>query len=151
MAINEIQSSRLSIPFIANEYISTGVNWLTLITSPTFPRRYCHRQHSSEKSTWRTHSRFYSLLIMLAICISRSTRIIKWVNEGTLIKPAGVQSSDSRKTSAAQSGRWEQHLGLFKSSPGSDLPTDRHALTAALIHFSRTLGWVHFCSIYDFA
>jgi len=51
----------------------------------------------------------------------------------------GVQSSESR-TSANQSARWEQHLGLFKSSPGSDLPTDRHALTAALIHFSRTLG-----------
>ncbi|KAL7048214.1 hypothetical protein ACKWTF_003266 [Chironomus riparius] len=51
-----------------------------------------------------------------------------------------VQSSDSRKTSTGQSGRWEQHLGLFKSSPGSDLPADRHALTAALIHFSRTLG-----------
>lgn len=57
-----------------------------------------------------------------------------------LIKFPGVQSSDSRKTSAAHSGRWEQHLGLFKNSPGSDLPTDRHALTAALIHFSRTLG-----------
>lgn len=57
-----------------------------------------------------------------------------------LIKPAGVQSSDSRKASCGQSGRWEQHLGLFKNSPASDLPTDRHALTAALIHFSRTLG-----------
>lgn len=56
-----------------------------------------------------------------------------------LIKSPGVQSSDSRKTSAGQSGRWEQHLGLFKSSP-SELPADRHALTAALIHFSRTLG-----------
>ncbi|KAG5679021.1 hypothetical protein PVAND_008624 [Polypedilum vanderplanki] len=52
-----------------------------------------------------------------------------------------VQSTESsHKTSGVQSGRWEQHLGLFKSSPGSDLPTDRHALTAALIHFSRTLG-----------
>ncbi|CAO1358104.1 unnamed protein product [Diamesa serratosioi] len=45
----------------------------------------------------------------------------------------------SRRTTR-QSSRWEQHLGLFKSSPGGEIPTDRNALTAALVHFSRTLG-----------
>lgn len=56
----------------------------------------------------------------------------------------GVQtSSESRQaatTNTQSSGRWDQHLGLFKSSSPADLPTDRHALTATLIHFSRTLG-----------
>lgn len=62
---------------------------------------------------------------------------------------AGVQSSDSRKTSAgpSQSGRWDHQANgqiCKNQSAGGyqESSTDRHALTAEFIHFSRTLGWV---------
>lgn len=100
--------------------------FLITFTLPTQPKFHFH----------------YHRLLRLQICQALKPPCRRCRNElfPHLIKSAGVQSSDSRKTSAGQSGRWEQHLGLFKSSPGSDLPPDRHALTAALIHFSRTLG-----------
>ncbi|XP_065087756.1 uncharacterized protein LOC135709391 [Ochlerotatus camptorhynchus] len=39
-----------------------------------------------------------------------------------------------------QSARWEQHLGVFRTSPAVEQVPDRKALTAALVHFSRALG-----------
>ncbi|XP_062708515.1 uncharacterized protein LOC109426278 [Aedes albopictus] len=41
---------------------------------------------------------------------------------------------------ASQSARWEQHLGVFRTSPAVEQVPDRKALTAALVHFSRALG-----------
>lgn len=53
----------------------------------------------------------------------------------------GIQSAkDSKKSTTSQQNRWEQQMGLFKSSSGGEFPHDRHALTAALVHFSRTIG-----------
>ncbi|XP_055373298.1 uncharacterized protein DDB_G0283357 [Condylostylus longicornis] len=43
-----------------------------------------------------------------------------------------------------QATRWDHHLGVFRTSPAEPpapaQPLDRQALTAALIHFSKTLG-----------
>ncbi|XP_055628690.1 uncharacterized protein LOC129770087 isoform X2 [Toxorhynchites rutilus septentrionalis] len=39
-----------------------------------------------------------------------------------------------------QTARWEQHLGVFRTSPAVEQVPDRKALTAALVHFSRALG-----------
>lgn len=70
----------------------------------------------------------------------------------------GVQSSESRKTLAglSQLGRWEQqhqingHIHRNQSTNGSNEPSaDRHTLTAEFIHFSRTLGWVESCRIFE--
>ncbi|XP_049542753.1 uncharacterized protein LOC125955658 [Anopheles darlingi] len=41
---------------------------------------------------------------------------------------------------AAQTARWEQHLGVFRTSPATEQVPDRKALTAALVHFSKALG-----------
>lgn len=45
----------------------------------------------------------------------------------------------------AFAARWEQHMGVFRTSPGIDVPSptpdqDRQALTAALVHFSKAIG-----------
>ncbi|XP_055601811.1 serine-rich adhesin for platelets [Uranotaenia lowii] len=41
----------------------------------------------------------------------------------------------------SQNARWEQHLGVFRTSPAVEqVMPDRKALTAALVHFSRALG-----------
>lgn len=39
-----------------------------------------------------------------------------------------------------QTARWEQHLGVFRTSPATEQVPDRKALTAALVHFSKALG-----------
>ncbi|XP_053674555.1 uncharacterized protein LOC128724858 [Anopheles nili] len=40
----------------------------------------------------------------------------------------------------SQTARWEQHLGVFRTSPATEQVPDRKALTAALVHFSKALG-----------
>ncbi|XP_053664261.1 uncharacterized protein LOC128713427 [Anopheles marshallii] len=40
----------------------------------------------------------------------------------------------------SQTARWEQHLGVFRTSPATEKVPDRQALTAALVHFSKALG-----------
>ncbi|XP_037909031.1 uncharacterized protein LOC119650372 [Hermetia illucens] len=62
-----------------------------------------------------------------------------------------VRSNTSSATSARranemmhQATRWDYHLGVFRTSPADPpqplTPMDRQAMTAALIHFSKTLG-----------
>ncbi|EAT43463.1 AAEL005128-PA [Aedes aegypti] len=61
---------------------------------------------------------------------------------------ASRNTASRRSTSVAngptqvpsQSARWEQHLGVFRTSPAVEQVPDRKALTAALVHFSRALG-----------
>lgn len=43
----------------------------------------------------------------------------------------------ARRSAGSQTARWEHHLGVFKSSPTS---SDRRALTAAFMQFSKNLG-----------
>lgn len=46
---------------------------------------------------------------------------------------------------SSQTNRWENHLGVFRTSPCDVIP-DRKALTEALVHFSRALGYINFCT-----
>lgn len=57
-------------------------------------------------------------------------------------------------STVASQTRWDNHLGVFRSSPGDNHTHSRNAQTAALIHFSRAVGFVtskhsrkfHFCN-----
>ncbi|XP_062543862.1 uncharacterized protein LOC134211200 isoform X2 [Armigeres subalbatus] len=51
-----------------------------------------------------------------------------------------VSNGPAANQAASQSARWEQHLGVFRTSPAVEQVPDRKALTAALVHFSRALG-----------
>ncbi|XP_058827366.1 uncharacterized protein LOC131687304 isoform X2 [Topomyia yanbarensis] len=51
-----------------------------------------------------------------------------------------TSTSNGPTSAASQSARWEQHLGVFRTSPAVEQVPDRKALTAALVHFSRALG-----------
>ncbi|XP_055687557.1 uncharacterized protein LOC129792489 isoform X2 [Lutzomyia longipalpis] len=59
-------------------------------------------------------------------------------------RATGVVSTPNGPPSAgALANRWEQHMGLFRtagSSASGEKAPNRQALTAALIHFSKTLG-----------
>ncbi|XP_055529282.1 uncharacterized protein LOC129721129 [Wyeomyia smithii] len=51
-----------------------------------------------------------------------------------------TSTSNGPASVASQTARWEQHLGVFRTSPAVEQVTDRKALTAALVHFSKALG-----------
>ncbi|XP_053686550.1 uncharacterized protein LOC128736094 [Sabethes cyaneus] len=51
-----------------------------------------------------------------------------------------TSTSNGPASVGSQAARWEQHLGVFRTSPAVEQVTDRKALTAALVHFSRALG-----------
>lgn len=39
--------------------------------------------------------------------------------------------------------RWDNHLGVFRTSPGDNQSQSRVAQTAALVHFSKIIGFVN--------
>uniref|UniRef100_T1GEQ7 Uncharacterized protein n=1 Tax=Megaselia scalaris TaxID=36166 RepID=T1GEQ7_MEGSC len=61
-------------------------------------------------------------------------------------KTSNSNSSQSQRRTASghlQKNRWDHQLGVFRTSPSEPVPLqpiDRQALTAALIHFSKTIG-----------
>ncbi|KAL5290296.1 hypothetical protein ACFFRR_009941 [Megaselia abdita] len=63
------------------------------------------------------------------------------------VKTSNSNSSQSQRRTGngvLQKTRWDHHLGVFRTSPSEPPPLpppiDRQALTAALIHFSKTMG-----------
>ncbi|XP_055912903.1 uncharacterized protein LOC129946668 [Eupeodes corollae] len=66
-------------------------------------------------------------------------------NSKTNIRSNSSSASSQRRANGVsyQNTRWDHHLGVFRSSPAEPpqaAQLDRQALTAALIHFSKTLG-----------
>lgn len=55
------------------------------------------------------------------------------------VTPGAVRqaAAAARRCASSQTHRWENQLGVFKSSP---TPSDRRALTAAFMQFSKNLG-----------
>ncbi|XP_058466321.1 uncharacterized protein LOC131439393 [Malaya genurostris] len=51
-----------------------------------------------------------------------------------------TSTSNGPASVGSQTTRWEQHLGVFRTSPAMEQVPDRKALTAALVHFSKALG-----------
>lgn len=54
-----------------------------------------------------------------------------------VILASGMSSNVGSQT------RWDNHLGVFRTSPGDKQPPSRVAQTAALVHFSKMIGCVH--------
>lgn len=45
-------------------------------------------------------------------------------------------------STVASQTRWDNQLGVFRSSPGDSQSQPRVAQTAALVHFSKAIGFV---------
>lgn len=55
-----------------------------------------------------------------------------------IILASGMSSNVGSQT------RWDNHLGVFRTSPGDNNPSQsRNAQTAALVHFSKIIGCVN--------
>ncbi|XP_052859732.1 uncharacterized protein LOC128266982 [Anopheles cruzii] len=59
--------------------------------------------------------------------------------QNTSRRSTGISNGPSGAV-GSQTARWEQHLGVFRTSPATEQVPDRKALTAALVHFSKALG-----------
>ncbi|KFB35086.1 AGAP005329-PA-like protein [Anopheles sinensis] len=55
-------------------------------------------------------------------------------------RSTGISNGPASLVLGSQNARWEQHLGVFRTSPATEQVPDRKALTAALVHFSKALG-----------
>lgn len=53
-----------------------------------------------------------------------------------------IVSAPGMSSNVGSQTRWDNHLGVFRTSPGDNQPHSRVAQTAALVHFSKLIGFV---------
>lgn len=79
---------------------------------------------------------YFSLLLLLFDCILESSVRIFVDSSFFSISAFGMSSTVGSQT------RWDNQLGVFRTSPGDNPAQSRIAQTAALVHFSRIIGFV---------